>query len=138
MQGHLVFSFIGELRPISSDHDNLVIHRTVPCDARLDTQDIAIHTRWILFDEPMQCCIGVWPEQDDRASPVFEVTQVLEPEPAPGRLARLGTVSVRLRREVLRPATLYWVKVFRDGELVTQYPLKLQTEDPAAERSRLH
>ncbi len=125
MQGHLVFSFVGELRVAASDHDDLVIHRVVSCDARLDSQEIAIHTRWILFDEPVACSVGVWPGRDEEMAPVFEVTQVLEPESTPGTLARLCTVSVRLRREVLTPESLYWVKVFRDGDLVTQYPLKL-------------
>ncbi|MGH2404625.1 MAG: hypothetical protein ACRDGN_09185, partial [bacterium] len=124
MQGHLMFSFIGELRSIARDRESLVIHRVVACDARLDNQDIAIHTQWILFDEPVTCSIGVWPGRDEDTAPIFEVTQILEPESTPGTLARLCTVSVRLRREVLAPASLYWVKVFRGGELVTQYPLK--------------
>lgn len=128
MQGQLMFSFIGELRSIARDRESLVIHRVVTCDARLDNQDIAIHTQWILFDEPVTCSIGVWPGRDEDSAPIFEVTQVLEPEPTPGTLARLCTVSVRLRREVLAPASLYWVKVFRGGELVTQYPLKLSAE----------
>jgi hypothetical protein len=106
----------------------MVIHRVVACDARLDNQDIAIHTQWILFDEPVTCSIGVWPGRTDGAAPIFEVTQTLEPESTPGTLARICTVSVRLRREVLEPASVYWVKVFRGGELVTQYPLKLSAE----------
>ncbi len=128
MQGHLMFSFIGELRSIAQDRESLVIHRVVACDARLDNQDIAIHTQWILFDEPVTCSIGVWPGRTDDAAPIFEVTQTLEPESTPGTLARICTVSVRLRREVLEPASVYWVKVFRGGELVTQYPLKLSAE----------
>lgn len=128
MQGHLMFSFIGELRSIARDRESLVIHRVVACDARLDNQDIAIHTQWILFDEPVTCSIGVWPGRSDEAAPIFEVTQTLEPESTPETLARICTVSVRLRREVLEPASVYWVKVFREGELVTQYPLKLSAE----------
>ncbi|HET8678673.1 MAG TPA: hypothetical protein VFM39_01030 [bacterium] len=128
MQGHLMFSFIGELRSIAQDRESLVIHRVVACDARLDNQDIAIHTQWILFDEPVTCSIGVWPGRSEKAAPIFEVTQTLEPESTPGTLARICTVSVRLRREVLEPASVYWVKVFRGGELVTQYPLKLSAE----------
>lgn len=138
MQGHLMFSFIGELRSIVRDRENLVIHRVVPCDARLDSQDIAIHTQWILFDEPVTCSVGVWPGRDERVAPIFEVTQILEPEPTPGTLARLCTVSVRLRREVLTPASLYWVKVFRNEELVTQYPLKLMAEAAAEETPAVH
>lgn len=138
MQGHLMFSFIGELRAIARDLDSLVIHRVVPCDARLDRQDIAIHTQWILFDEPVTCSIGVWPSRDDDTAPIFEVTQILEPEPAPGTLARLCTVSVRLRREVLTPQSLYWVKVFRNEELVTQYPLKLTAEGASKEGQGVH
>ncbi len=138
MQGHLVFSFVGELRVAASDHDDLVIHRIVSCDARLDSREIAIHTRWILFDEPVSCAVGVWPGRDEDMAPVFEVTQVLEPESTPGTLARLCTVTVRLRREMLTPASLYWVKVFRDGDLVTRYPLKLAAETRAGERLRTH
>jgi hypothetical protein len=125
MQGHLVFSFVGELRAASRDRDDLVIHRVVSADARLDRQEIAIHTRWILFDEPVVCSIGVWPDRGERSAPIFEVTQELEPESTPETLARLCTVSVRLRREALTPASLYWIKVHRNGVLVTQYPLKL-------------
>lgn len=133
-----MFSFIGELRSIARDRESLVIHRVVACDARLDNQDIAIHTQWILFDEPVTCSIGVWPGRDEDAAPIFEVTQILEPESTPGTLARLCTVSVRLRREVLAPASLYWVKVFRGGELVTQYPLKLTAEPAATETQAIH
>jgi len=128
MQGHLVFSFVGELRAATSDRDDLVIHRIVSCDARLDRQEIAIHTRWILFDEPVSCSVGVWPDRGEDLGPIFEVTQMLEPESTPGTLARLCTVSVRVRREVLMPASLYWIKVFRGGDLVTQYPLKLAAD----------
>ncbi len=138
MQGHLMFSFIGELRSIARDRENLVIHRVVSCDARLDNQDIAIHTQWILFDEPVRCSIGVWPGRDEQAEPIFEVTQILEPEPAPEALARLCTVSVRLRREVLTPTSVYWIKVFRDDELVTQYPLKLTAEGASRESQEIH
>ncbi len=137
MQGHLMFSFIGELRSIARDRESLVIHRVVACDARLDNQDIAIHTQWILFDEPVTCSIGVWPGRDEEAAPIFEVTQTLEPESTPGTLARICTVSVRLRREVLEPASVYWIKVFRGGELVTQYPLKLSAE-AAQETQAIH
>jgi hypothetical protein len=125
MEGHLVFSFVGELRANGRDRDDLVIHRVVSCDARLDRQEIAIHTRWILFDEPVVCSVGVWPDRREGSVPIFEVTQDLEPESAPGTLARLCTVSVRIRREALRPASLYWIKVLRNGVVVTQYPLKL-------------
>jgi hypothetical protein len=103
----------------------MVIHPVVPCDDRLDRQEIAIHTRWILFDEPLQCAVGVWRGRDEQGGPVFEVRQTLTPESGPDTLARLGTVSVRLRREVLQPGTLYWIKVFSGPDLVTQYPLKL-------------
>lgn len=137
MQGHLMFSFIGELRSIARDRESMVIHRVVACDARLDNQDIAIHTQWILFDEPVTCSIGVWPGRDEEAAPIFEVTQTLEPESTPGTLARICTVSVRLRREVLEPASVYWIKVFRGGELVTQYPLKLSAE-AAQETQAIH
>lgn len=137
MQGHLMFSFIGELRSLARDRENLVIHRVVACDARLDNQDIAIHTQWILFDEPVTCSIGVWPGRDEGTAPIFEVTQILEPESTPGTLARICTVSVRLRREVLEPASVYWVKVFRRGELVTQYPLKLSAEG-VEEKREIH
>ncbi|MGH2374838.1 MAG: hypothetical protein ACRDIC_15400 [bacterium] len=137
MQGHLMFSFIGELRSIARDRESMVIHRVVACDARLDNQDIAIHTQWILFDEPVTCSIGVWPGRDEEAAPIFEVTQTLEPESTPGTLARICTVSVRLRREVLEPASVYWIKVFRGGELVTQYPLKLSAE-AAQETQAVH
>ena len=137
MQGHLMFSFIGELRSLARDRENLVIHRVVACDARLDNQDIAIHTQWILFDEPVTCSIGVWPGRDEETAPIFEVTQILEPESTPGTLARICTVSVRLRREVLEPASVYWVKVFRGGELVTQYPLKLSAEG-VEEKREIH
>lgn len=137
MQGHLVFSFVGQLRAATRDRDDLVIHRVVSCDARLDSQEVAIHTRWILFDEPVVCSVGVWPAPGQAQAPLFEVTQRLEPESAPGTLARLCTVSVRIRREVLMPASLYWIKVFRAGDLVTQYPLKLADASagvPARER----
>jgi hypothetical protein len=130
VQGHLIFSFIGELQPGDRDREHLVIHRVVTCDASLDNRDVAIHTQWILFDEPMTCSVGVWPEVEDRGAPLFQITRTLEPEAAPGTLARLCTVSVRVRREVLTPASLYWVKVFRDDELVTQYPLKLSAGTP--------
>jgi hypothetical protein len=125
MQGQLVFSFVGELRANGGDRDDLVIHRVVSADARLDRQEIAIHTRWILFDEPVVCSVGVWPDRGENSASIFEVTQELEPESAPETLARLCTVSVRIRREALTPASLYWIKVHRNGVLVTQYPLKL-------------
>jgi hypothetical protein len=124
MNGCLMFSSVGEFRPGQNHPQTLVIHHTIACDARLDTQDIAIHTQWILFDEPLVSRIGVWTDPD-ASKPLFEVTRLLEPEPFPETLARLYTVSVRLRREILVPAHLYWVKVFGDGELVTQYPIKL-------------
>ena len=125
MQGHLVFSFIGELQASERDRERLVIHRVVACDTRLDTRNVAIHTQWILFDEPVRCSVGVWPGAEAWGAPIFEVARTLEPEANPGELACLCTVSVRLQREILTPASIYWVKIFQDGELVTQYPLKL-------------
>jgi hypothetical protein len=129
LQGHLVYSFIGELRSAGDGRPMLTIYPVVPFSARLDNQEVAIHTQWILFDEPVTCSIGVWPGPDSQASPIFEVTQTLKPETAPGTVARLGTVSVRLRRELLQAGTLYWVRVFSDDDLVTQYPLKLLAPD---------
>jgi hypothetical protein len=141
MQGQLVFSFVGELRADGRDRDDLVIHRVVSCDARLDRQEIAIHTRWILFDEPVVCSVGVWPDRGETSAPIFEVTQCLEPESTPETLARLCTVSVRIRREVLMPASLYWIRVHSGNALVTQYPLKLARaahDGPAATRGTNH
>lgn len=140
MQGHLVFSFIGELQSRGDGRDTLTIYPVVPFSARLDTKEVAIHTQWILFDEPVTCAIGVWPGPDSQASPIFEVTQVLTPETTPGTLARLCTVSVRLRRELLEAGTLYWVRVFNDHVLVTQYPLKLLDSErsPGAEEPGIH
>lgn len=124
MQGCLLFSFVGEHR-LGDGQEHLVIHGVITPDSRLDTQDVAIHTQWILFDEPLTCSIGVWPERDDASDPVYSITQALEPTAAPGTVGRLCTVRVRLRREHLQPGVLYWVKVFRDRDLVTQYPLRI-------------
>ena len=137
MNGYLVFSSVGEFHGGDSESQTLIIHRTVRCDCRLDTRDIAIHTQWILFDEPIVSRIGVWTNPEE-ALPVFEVAQVLEPLPGADTVARVCTVSVRLQREKLVPLHLYWVKVFRNGELATQYPIKLASEDFNTERPRLH
>jgi hypothetical protein len=125
VQGLLVFSFVGRLGLWPDGRETLIVYPIVPCDEHLDRQEIAIHTRWILFDEPVECAVGVWPGREDHGSPVFEIRQTLTPESGVDTLARLGTVSVRLRREALEPGTLYWIKVFSGLELVTQYPLKV-------------
>jgi hypothetical protein len=86
-----------------------------------------------LFDESVQCTVGVWRSRDDRGGPVFQVRETLIPESGSDTLARLGTVSVRLRREALETGAIYWIKVFSGPDLVTQYPLKLA--EPAGSRS---
>lgn len=139
MQGHLIFSFVGQLGSMDDGGTTLAIHPVVSYDDRLDTTEIAIHTRWIIFDEPIRCAIGLWPGQDGQGPPVFEVTRTLEPDPTAGTLARLCTVSVRLRRELLTVGSLVWIKVFGNDTLATQYPLKISAapgvggdqEDPA-------
>ena len=125
MQGRLVFSFVGRLGASADGRETLIVYPIVPYDERLDRQEISIHTRWILFDEPVQCTVGVWRSRDNRGAPVFQVRKTLIPESGADTLARLGTVSVRLRREALETGAIYWVKVFSGSDLVTQYPLKL-------------
>jgi hypothetical protein len=123
MKARLIFSFVGRLGAMPDGRTTLVVYDAVPWTEHLDTQEIAIHTRWILFDEPLHCSIGIWGRQDSQESPLFEVARTLVPDPDEGSIARLGTVSVRLRRETLSPGTRYWIKVFGNGELTTQYPL---------------
>ncbi len=126
MKAYLQYSLVGEASHANAGGEELVSYTTVPYDGRLDTFEISVVCKWILFDESFNARVEIWSDRDNAATSVFTAEEVLRPLTDPGLVGSACTMAVRLRRDLLAPDRGYWIKVFRDQELVSQYPIHIE------------
>lgn len=138
MKAYLQYSVVGEASQSGGGGEELVSYSVVPYDGRLDTFEIAVFCKWIVFDESVNARVEIWSERDNAATAVFAAEEILHPLASPGPIGSACTMAVRLRRDLIAPDRGYWVKVFRDSELVSQFPIRVEAseEKPPSRPSR--
>ncbi|MBI4277372.1 MAG: hypothetical protein HY660_02850 [Armatimonadetes bacterium] len=136
MKGCLLYSLVGEATQDSEGRESLIAYDRVPYDRRLDSNRIAIHTKWIVFDEPVLARVELWADRDDARSAVFQAAEALHAARQTQDEAGTWVMRVRLRRDVLQAGRVYWVKIFRGDELITHFPLQFAASPVKGQRAR--